>query len=308
VSFEENNALLQAKKWRHEKIVMVTAFDYYTAVAAEAAGVDMILVGDSAATTVLGKATTQEVTLEEMLVITRAVGRGKGSRIVVGDLPFGSYEASDELAVGTATRFVQAGCDAVKMEGAATTVDRASAVIAAGIPVMGHVGLLPQQLGPGDQPRVQGRTATAAIQLLEDALNLQLVGCFALIFEAVPALVVERLMPHIDIPVIGIGAGTGTSGQVLVAADLLGLTTGRLPRFVRQYASLREVMTDAFARFGEDVRSGSFPGADHVYRMDGAELSLLERALAECHVGQARPVACLDAGLPEVALAGRRAD
>ena len=156
MSFEENNALLQAKRRRHDKIVMVTAFDYFTAVAAEAAGVDMILVGDSAATTVLGMATTQEVTLEEMLVITRAVGRGKESRIVVGDLPFGSYEASDEIAVVTATRFVQAGCDAVKMEGAGTTVDRATAVIAAGIPVMGHVGLLPQQLGPGDQPRGSG--------------------------------------------------------------------------------------------------------------------------------------------------------
>jgi 3-methyl-2-oxobutanoate hydroxymethyltransferase len=270
-----------ALKSRHTPIVMVTAYDYSSARAAEASAVDMVLVGDSAATTMLGLASTREVTLDEMLMITRAVRRGLKSPLLIGDMPFGTYEASNTLAVDTARRFVQAGCDAVKMEGAGPIADRVEAVVAAGIPVMGHVGLTPQQLHAGEVPRVAGRTADAALRVLEDAIQLQEAGCFSLVFEAIPAVVATRLMDLLAIPVIGIGAGNGTDGQVLVAYDLFGLTDGRIPRFVKQYADLQQQMVRALTQFADDVRQRRFPAHDHTYGgvADG-ELAALERGLS----------------------------
>ena len=270
-------------KQAHRPIVMATGYDFSSARALDAAGVDIVLVGDSAATTVLGMPFTRDVTLDEMLMLTRAVRRGLSGPMLIGDLPFGSYEDSDHHAVATAQRFADIGCDAVKMEGAGTTVSRARAVIAAGIPVMGHVGLRPQQMSPDTPAHVEARTADDAMALLEDAHALEAAGCFAIVFEAVPARVTELLVPLLRIPTIGIGAGPATDGQVLVTHDLLGLTDGHVPRFVKQYADLKREMADAFTRYADDVRARRFPESAHSYGAPASELEALQRRLAQIH-------------------------
>jgi 3-methyl-2-oxobutanoate hydroxymethyltransferase len=263
-----------------DPLVMVTAYDFPSAQVAEAAGVDLVLVGDSAAMVVLGYETTVPVSVDEMLVLCRAVRRGLRTPLLVGDLPFGSYEASDEVAVATAQRFVkEAGCDAVKLEGGGSSAARARAVVAAGIPVMGHVGLTPQTATALGGFRAQGRTAERALEVARDAAALQDAGCFALVFEAVPAAVVDALMPRMRIPIIGIGAGPSTDGQVLVLHDLLGITAGRAPRFVKRYAELREEMVAAVAAYAADVRAGAFPGPEHVYSIAPEELARFRSAL-----------------------------
>src|SRR5437764_10498227 len=214
---------LAEKKALGEPIVMVTAYDYPSAQVAEAAGVDMVLVGDSGAMTVLGYPSTVPVSVEEMLMLAAATRRGLKTPLLVGDLPFGSYEASDEQAVATAQRFVkEAGCDAVKLERGGTSADRARAIVESGIPVMGHVGLTPQTATSLGGYRSQGRTAERALEVTRDALALEEAGCFALVFEAVPSELTELLVPRLELPVIGIGAGPHTDGQVLVFHDLLG--------------------------------------------------------------------------------------
>jgi len=215
---------LGEKKALGEPIAMVTAYDYPSAGVAEAAGVDVVLVGDSAAMTVLGYPSTVPVSVEEMLMLAAAVRRGLETPLLVGDLPFGSYEVSDEQAVTTAQRFVkEAGCDAVKLERGGSSVDRAKAIVAAGIPVMGHVGLTPQTATALGGYRSQGRTAERALEVARDAIALQDAGCFSMVFEAVPSDLTDLVMPRLDIPVIGIGAGPATDGQVLVFHDLLGI-------------------------------------------------------------------------------------
>src|SRR5437763_8678384 len=200
-----------------EPIVMITAYDHPSAVVVEEAGVDVVLVGDSAANNVLGYPDTVPVTTEELLMLAAAVRRGLKTPLLVGDLPFGSYEASDALAIQTAQRFVkEAGCDAVKLEGGGASVERAHAIVRAGVPVMGHVGLTPQTATMLGGYRAQGRTALRARQVLEDALALQEAGCFSIVFEAIPAAVTDAIMPHMELPIIGIGAGPSTDGQVLV--------------------------------------------------------------------------------------------
>ena len=209
-------------------------------------------------------------------------GRCGGARhgpLLIGDLPYGTYESSDAQAVETAKRFAEAGCDGVKMEGGGDTISRATAVIAAGIAVMGHVGLTPQELEPGEAARVQARSAEAALSVLDDARALEKAGCFALIFEAVPALVSEKLVPLIKIPVIGIGAGVATDGQVLVTYDLLGLTDGHIPRFVHRYAELKLDMIDALHHYADDVRARRFPGREHTYGFDALEVAKLDQLL-----------------------------
>jgi 3-methyl-2-oxobutanoate hydroxymethyltransferase len=260
---------------RGEKIVMVTAYDAPSGRLADAAGVDLILVGDSAAMVVLGYETTRLVTIEEMLMLTRAVRRGAPSSLVIGDLPYQSYESSNALAIATAQRFADAGCDAVKMEGAGATVERARAVIAAGIPVMGHVGLTPQQTGDPEGFRVHGKTASAALDIIAAARQLDAAGCFSIVAEAMPAAVARVLTPRVSVPVIGIGAGVDTDGQVLVFHDLVGLYDAHVPRYVKRYAELKASMIDAVARYAADVRARRFPGPEHVYRMDPAELEKL---------------------------------
>jgi 3-methyl-2-oxobutanoate hydroxymethyltransferase len=273
--------LLREKKRLGEPIVMVTAYDYPSARAAEAAGVDLVLVGDSAATTVLGYSGTTPVELSDMLVLARAVRRGLQTPLLIGDLPFGSYEVSDEQAITTAMRMVkEAGCEVVKLEGGGeASVRRASAIIGAGIPVMGHVGLTPQTSTALGGWKAQGRTAHAAARIASEALALVDAGCFALVFEAIPSAVTEELMPRIDVPVIGIGAGGATDGQVLVFHDLLGIRDGLGPRFVKRYANLQQDMNDGVTAFAEDVRLRRYPGPEHTYKIDAAELDELRSLL-----------------------------
>jgi 3-methyl-2-oxobutanoate hydroxymethyltransferase len=274
--------LLMEKKRLGDPIVMVTAYDYPSARAAQSAGVDLVLVGDSAATTVLGHSATTPVELDEMLVLARAVRRGLTTPLLIGDLPFGSYEVSDEQAITTAMRMVkQAGCEAVKLEGGGeASVRRARAIIGAGIPVMGHVGLTPQTSTALGGWKAQGRSAAAAAKIAAEALALQEAGCFALVFEAIPSAVTDELMPLLEIPVIGIGAGPGTDGQVLVFHDLLGIRDGLGARFVKRYANLQQDMNDGVSAYAEDVRTRRYPGPEHGYSIDPAELTELRERLA----------------------------
>jgi 3-methyl-2-oxobutanoate hydroxymethyltransferase len=273
--------LLAEKKRLADPIVMVTAYDYPSARAAEAAGVDLVLVGDSAATTMLGYNATTPVGLDDMLVLARAVRRGLHAPLMIGDLPFGSYEVSDEQAITTAMRMVkEAGCEAVKLEGGGeASAKRARAIVNAGIPVMGHVGLTPQTSTALGGWKAQGRTAGAAARIGAEALALQQAGCFALVFEAIPAAVTDELMPHIEIPVIGIGAGASTDGQVLVFHDLLGIRDGLGPRFVKRYANIQQEMNAGVAAYAEDVRTRRYPGPEHTYKIDPVELAELQAQL-----------------------------
>ncbi len=272
---------LAEKKALGEPIVMVTAYDYPSALAVERAGVDLVLVGDSGAMTVLGHPSTVPVGVDEMLMLSAAVRRGLRTPFLVGDLPFGSYEASDEDAVRTAQRFVkEAGCDAVKLEGGGTSAQRARAIVAAGIPVMGHVGLTPQTATALGGYRAQGRSADQAAEVARGALALQDAGCFAVVFEAIPSAVAEAVMPSMAIPVIGIGAGPATDGQVLVFHDLLGIREGMGARFVKRYASLLDEMAAGVGEYADDVRARRYPAPEHGYSIAPEELAGLREALA----------------------------
>jgi 3-methyl-2-oxobutanoate hydroxymethyltransferase len=265
-----------------EPIVMVTAYDYPSARVAEEAGVDLVLVGDTAAMVVLGYPGTEPVSMDEMVMLGRAVRRGLRTPLMVGDMPMGSYEASNELAVRSAQRLVkETGCQVVKLEAGGTSVERARAIIRAGVPVMGHVGLTPQTATALGGYKTQGKTAQGAIQLLEDALALQSVGCFAIVFEAVPAAITEAIVDKLEVPTIGIGAGPATAGQVLVYHDLLGITTGRTPKFVKRYAEVHAAMVDGVGRYAEEVRSHHFPEPDHVYGVEPVELAEFQRYLEQ---------------------------
>jgi 3-methyl-2-oxobutanoate hydroxymethyltransferase len=269
---------LVAMKRRGDKIVMVTAYDSPGARFAEDAGVDVVLVGDTAAMVVLGhEGTTVPVTVEEMLFLTRTVSRQVRRPLVVGDLPFGSYQVSDEDAIRTAVRFVkEGGADIVKLEGAGPMTSRCRAIIESGIPVMGHIGLTPQSATILGGFKTQGRTASAARRLVLDAHALEDAGCCSLVLEAVPAPVAARITAELSIPTIGIGAGPDCDGQVLVYHDLLGLTEGHLPRFVKRYANLSREIRDALEAYASEVRSGAFPGEEHTYAMPDEELALFE--------------------------------
>jgi 3-methyl-2-oxobutanoate hydroxymethyltransferase len=257
---------LRALRARGSPIVMLTAYDYPSGRVAEAGGVDVVLVGDSAAMTVLGHDSTRAITLDELLMLTRAVRRAVTSVPLVGDLPYGSYEHGDESAVATARRFVdEGGCDAVKLEGAGAMLSRVRAIVAAGIPVIGHVGLLPQSVTSPEGYRARGRDAEQALDIIAGAEDLEAAGCAALVVEAVPSEIGAIITERVSIPVIGIGAGAATGGQVLVYHDLLGLGEGRVARFVRTYASARETLVDAVRRWGDDVRARRFPAADEGY-------------------------------------------
>jgi 3-methyl-2-oxobutanoate hydroxymethyltransferase len=266
-------------KHRGQKIVMVTAYDAPGARLADAAGIDLVLVGDTAAMVVLGHDSTVPVTMDEMLFMTRTVARAARRPLVVGDMPFGSYQVSNEDAVRNAIRFVkEAGADVVKLEGGGPSVDRARAIVAAGIPVMGHVGLTPQSATALGGFKAQGRTAAKAARLLAEARELEAAGCFSVVLEAVPAAVAARITEALEIPTIGIGAGPACDGQVLVYHDLLGLYDGPAPRFVKRYADLAGEIRGALERFAEEVRSGEFPEEQHTYAMPAEELAAFEQA------------------------------
>jgi 3-methyl-2-oxobutanoate hydroxymethyltransferase len=273
---------LAEKKALGEPIAMVTAYDFPSAQVAEEAGVDIVLVGDSGAMTVLGYSSTLPVTLDELLMLASAVRRGLSTPLLVGDMPFGSYEASDEQAIRNAQRFVkEAGVDAVKLERGGSSVERARAIVAAGIPVMGHVGLTPQSATALGGYRSQGRTAERALEVMQDALALQEAGTFAVVFEAIPSTLSEVIMPRMRIPVIGIGAGAATDGQVLVFHDLLGIYAGHAARFVKRYANVREQMIEGVRAFAEDVRERRYPEPEHGYTMAPDEVERLHELMGE---------------------------
>lgn len=263
------------KKERGEAITMLTAYDYPTALAMDKAGVDSILVGDSLAMVVLGYENTLPVTMEEMLHHARAVSRGAKSALLVGDMPFMSYQVSVEDAVRNAGRFLQqGGMDAIKLEGGRERIDAVRAIVGAGIPVMGHLGLTPQSVNQLGGFRAQGKTASAAQRLLEDALILEEAGAFSLVLEAVPAKLAEYISRHISIPTIGIGAGVGCDGQVLVTHDVLGLFERFTPKFVKQYANFHAEMNKVFTDYIDDVESKRFPAVEHSVEMTDEEWSL----------------------------------
>ena len=268
-------------KRRGERIAMITAYDAPSARLADAAGADLILVGDSAAMVVLGHDSTVPATVDELLVLTRAVTRGAKRPLVIADMPFGSFQISNESALENAIRFVkEAGAEAVKVEGAGPTLSRVQALVGAGIPVMGHIGLTPQSATMLGGFKAQGRTAGKALRLYEDALALERAGCFSLVLEAVPAPVAARITEALAIPTIGIGAGAECDGQVLVWHDLLGLYEGHAPRFVKRYANLADEITRALEAYVAEVRSGAFPEQQHTYAIPEEELAEFEAGLA----------------------------
>ena len=273
---------LAEMKRRGEKIVMVTAYDAPGGRLADAAGVDLLLVGDSAAMVVLGHDSTVPATMDEMVFLTRAVTRGARRPLVVADMPFGSFQVSDEEALANAIRFVkEAGADAVKVEGAGPTLSRIRTLVGAGIPVMGHIGLTPQSATMLGGFKAQGRTAAKARKLYEDALALEAAGCFSVVIEAVPAPVARRITEALAVPTIGIGAGVDCDGQVLVYHDLLGLYEGQAPRFVKQYADLAPAIRTALEAYAADVRGGAFPEERHTYALPEEELAEFEASLDE---------------------------
>lgn len=268
---------LQAKKDRGEPVTMLTAYDYAGAALVDAAGIDSILVGDSLAMVVLGLESTVSVTMEEMLHHCRAVARGAQYAFLVGDMPFMSYQASAEEAVRNAGRFLkEAGMEAVKLEGGHAVTDTVRAISRVGIPVMGHIGLTPQTLSALGGYRVQGKTATAAYELVQDALALEEAGCFSIVLEAIPAPISAAISKRLTIPTIGIGAGRGCDGQVLVFHDMLGLFSRFQPRFVKQYVDAGRHIANAFETFREEVVAGLFPAEEHAYEIS-------DQAVAEFH-------------------------
>ena len=264
------------KKERGEVISMLTAYDYPTALALDKAGIDSILVGDSLAMVVLGYENTLAVTMEEMLHHSRAVARGAKTALLIGDMPFMSYQVSVEEATRNAGRFLQqGGMDAVKLEGGRERAAAIRSITSAGIPVMGHLGLTPQSINQLGGFRAQGKTAHAAKRLVEDAMILEEAGCFSLVLESVPARLAELISKKLSIPTIGIGAGAGCDGQVLVTHDVLGLFDRFTPKFVKQYADFHGEMQKVFADYIEDVESKRFPAQEHTVEMDDKEWEVL---------------------------------
>jgi 3-methyl-2-oxobutanoate hydroxymethyltransferase len=276
---------LTALKEQRQKITMVTAYDAPSARLADAAGIDVILVGDSAAMTVFACDSTTAITLDDMLLLARAARRGTTRALLVADMPFGSVQVSDEDTTANAVRFLkEAGVDAVKVEGAGPMLRRIGVLIEAGIPVMGHIGLTPQSANLLGGFKPQGRTALSAERLLDEAVALERAGCFAIVLEAMPAPVAARITAALTIPTIGIGAGAQCDGQVLVWHDMLGLAAGpggKTPRFVKQYANLGGEIARALETYIADVHAGRFPETRHTYAMPDAELERFETGTKE---------------------------
>jgi 3-methyl-2-oxobutanoate hydroxymethyltransferase len=272
---------LREMKRQRRPIVMITAYDYPSGRIVDAAGVDLVLVGDSAANVVLGHASTVPATMDEMTMLTAAVSRAVTHALLVGDLPFMSYQVSDAEAVTNAGRLIKlGGADVVKLEGAGPSLERVQALVAAGIGVMGHLGLTPQTATSMGGHKAQGRQADAAKRLFRDAIALEQAGCFALVLEAVPEPVATAISRRLEIPTIGIGSGGGTDGQVLVLHDMLGIRgDGPEPRFVKRYAEVGELMATAVAAYAEEVRSHAYPGDEHTYSIDDDQLAEFQAAV-----------------------------
>jgi 3-methyl-2-oxobutanoate hydroxymethyltransferase len=282
---------IQQMKQRGERIAMLTAYEYSIAKLLDAAGVPMLLVGDSLASVVLGYETTIGATMDDMVRHTQAVVRGTQKALIVGDLPFMSYHVSVEEALRNAARLMrEGGAGAVKLEGGVTVAETVRRIVQAGIPVMGHIGLTPQSVHQLSGHKVQGRTAEVASRLLADAEALEQSGAFAVVLEGMPAPLASQVTQRLQIPTIGIGAGPGCDGQVQVIHDLLGLFTDFVPRHARQYANLGEQIKDAARRYADDVREGTFPTAKESFSMDPAVLAEVEETLSY------RPPAAHEAG------------
>lgn len=261
------------KRQEGKKITMLTAYDYPTALLVDRAGIDMILVGDSVGMVVLGYETTVPVTMDEMIHHTKAVTRGARFALVVGDMPFMSYNTSEKDAITNAGRFIkEAGASAIKLEGGTSVKTIVQAIVSAGIPVMGHIGLTPQTISQLGGFKVQAKTAEAAKKIIDDAKALEEAGAFSIVLEAIPAEIAGRITRSVNIPTIGIGAGIECDGQVLVYQDMIGLFDRFVPKFVKQYGQVGEIMLNSFKQFKEEVEKGIFPGKEHSFRIEGKEL------------------------------------
>ena len=271
---------LHAKKKQGQKITMLTAYDYPTATLLDEVGIDTILIGDSLANVVLGYPDTIPVTMDEMLHHVKAVSRAVNSAHIIGDMPFMSYNVSVEQAITNCGRMLkEGGADSIKLEGGVTVVDKVEAIVKAGIPVVGHLGLTPQTAGMIGGYKVQGATAATARRILKDAHLLQTAGAFMLVLECIPSKVGALISSELDIPVIGIGAGSGCDGQVLVINDLLGIKAGYSPKFVKKYADLDNVMRQAVQSYKEEVESSTFPTEDHGFSIPDKEYEKLQKKM-----------------------------
>jgi len=269
---------LKEKKRNGRKITMLTAYDYPMARLVDEAGIDIILVGDSLGMVVLGYDSTVPVTMDEMIHHAKAARRGTKYAFLIGDMPFMSYQVSREDAVRNAGRFMkEAGSDAVKLEGGREVIEVTEAIIDAGIPVLGHLGLTPQTISKLGGYKVQGKSAEAAKRLLEDAIALEKAGCFAIVLECVPDKVAKLVTEKLNIPTIGIGAGPGCDGQVLVTNDMLGLFDRFVPKFVKQYVKLSTLISDGIKRYKDDIESGRFPDEEHSFTIKEEELKKLKK-------------------------------
>ncbi|MBC7098670.1 3-methyl-2-oxobutanoate hydroxymethyltransferase [Candidatus Bipolaricaulota bacterium] len=265
---------------RGERITFLTAYDYPTALLEDRAGIDMILVGDSAAMCLLGHATTLPAKMDFMVEITAAVSRAAKRAFVVGDMPYMSYQPSNELAIKNAGRFIaEGGADAVKLEGGARMAERVEAIVKAGIPVMGHIGLTPQAQSQIGGLKAQGRNAETAKALIEDAKALEEAGAFSILLEAIPARVADIIVRNARVPILSIGSGAACHGQLLIVHDILGLFEAFTPKFVKRYADVSSVMLQAFRDYISDVKEGRFPGPEHTYRIPKEEWERLQAML-----------------------------
>jgi 3-methyl-2-oxobutanoate hydroxymethyltransferase len=271
------NDILAAKG--REKIAVLTAYDYSTALICDRAGVDILLVGDSAGMVVLGYTSTVPVGMLEMLMFCRAVAQGAKRAMIVGDMPFGSYQASSSVAVENAVELIKAGCHAVKLEGGSEIIGTIKAIVDAGIPVMGHIGLKPQTSSLWEGYRLQGRTKESAMKLIEDAKALEKAGVCSIVLEMVASEVASEITQSVSVPTIGIGSGTGCDGQVLVLHDMLGIYEDIKPKFVKRYAELSKSILDAISHYTNDVKAGKFPEEPNTFHMSPEELAGLRDAL-----------------------------
>ena len=271
------NDILAAKG--REKIAVLTAYDYSTALICDRAGLDILLVGDSAGMVVLGYASTVPVGMLEMLMLCRAVAKGAKRAMIVGDMPFGSYQASSSVAVENAVQLIKAGCHAVKLEGGSEIIGTIKAIVDAGIPVMGHIGLKPQTSSLWEGYRLQGRTKESAMKLIVDAKALEKVGVCSIVLEMVASEVASEITQSVSVPTIGIGSGAGCDGQVLVLHDMLGIYEDIKPKFVKRYAELSKSILDAISHYTNDVKAGKFPEEPNTFHMSPEELAGLRDAL-----------------------------
>lgn len=268
-------------KQKREKVSVLTAYDYSTASICDKAGVDVLLVGDSAGMVMLGYPNTIPVSMEEMLLFCKAVARGTRRAMIIADMPFGSYQANVSDAIKNAIRFIKVGCDAVKLEGGIEVIDTVKAIVNAGVPVMGHIGLKPQTCAMWQGYRLQGKTKDSALKLIADAKALEKAGVFSMVLEMVASEVAEIISTDISIPIIGIGSGYGCDGQVLVLHDMLGIYEDMKPKFVRRYAELAKLILEATLRYTNDVKSNKFPEEQNIFHMSPNELKELHKVLKE---------------------------